>query len=77
MWGTLKSVLSNRGLRIKAKKRLYDEVIIVQTALYGTEAWGMSFTNVCQEWIVRNEEVNWRAGIETEFASRADKRVLR
>ena len=39
-WGELKSVLSNRGLGIKAKKRLYEGVI-VPTALYGAEAWGM------------------------------------
>ena len=32
-----KSVLSNRGLGIEAKECLYEEVI-VQTALYGTEA---------------------------------------
>ena len=32
--GVLKSVLSNTGLRIKAKKCLSEEVI-VQTALYG------------------------------------------
>ena len=38
-WGALKSVLS-RGLRIKAKKCLHEGVI-VPTALYGTEAWGM------------------------------------
>ena len=31
----------------------------------------------CREWIVRNEEVHRRAGIEREFASRADQRVLR
>ena len=36
-WGALKSVLSNRGL---AKKCLYIGVI-VPTALYGAEAWGM------------------------------------
>ena len=36
----LKSVLSNRGLGIKAKKCLYEGVI-VPTALYGAEAWGM------------------------------------
>ena len=35
-WG----VLSNRGLGIKAKKCLYERVI-VPTALYGAEAWGM------------------------------------
>ena len=40
-WGALKSVLSNRGLGIKAKKCLYEGVIIVLTALYGAEAWGM------------------------------------
>ena len=38
--GALKSVLSNRGLGIKAKKCLY-EGIIVPMALYGAEAWGM------------------------------------
>ena len=32
-------VLCNRGLRIKAKKCLYKEVI-VPTALYRAEAWG-------------------------------------
>ena len=39
-WGALKSVLSNRGLGITAKKCLYEGVI-VPTALYGVEAWGM------------------------------------
>ena len=40
-WGALKSVLSNRELEIKAKKCLYEGLIIVPTALYGAEAWGM------------------------------------
>ena len=35
-WGVLKSVLSYRGLGIKAKKCLYEGVI-VPTALYGAE----------------------------------------
>ena len=39
-WGSLKSVLSNRGLEIKAKKCPYEGVI-VPTGLYGAEAWGM------------------------------------
>ena len=39
-WGALKSILSNRGLGIKDKKCLY-EGIILPTALYGAEAWGM------------------------------------
>ena len=39
-WGALKSVLSNRRLGIKAKKCLYEGVI-VPTASYGAEAWGV------------------------------------
>ena len=39
-WGALKSVLSNRGLGIKAKKCLYEGVII-PTALYAAEVWGV------------------------------------
>ena len=39
-WRALKSVPSNRGLGIKAKKCLYEGVI-VPTALYGAEAWGI------------------------------------
>ena len=39
-WGALKSVLSNRGLGTKAKKCLYEGVI-VPMALYGAEEWGM------------------------------------
>ena len=38
-WGALKSVLSNRGLGIKAKKCLYEGVI-VPTALYGSRGVG-------------------------------------
>ena len=36
----LKSFLGNRGLGIKAKKCLYEGVI-VPTELYGAETWGM------------------------------------
>ena len=92
-WGALKSVLSNRGLGIKAKKCLYVG-IIVPTALYGAEAWGMrgavrkkvndlemkylrSFVGVSRIDRVGNEEVPRRAGIESELASRVDQRVLR
>ena len=92
-WVAPKSVLSNRGLGIKAKKCLYEGVI-VPTALYEAEAWGMrsadrrkvnvlemkylrSMVGVSRMDRVRNEEVRRRAGIERELASRADQRVLR
>ena len=39
-WVAMKSVPSNRGYGIKAKKCLYEGVI-VPTALYEAEAWGM------------------------------------
>ena len=37
----MKSVQNHRGLRIKAKKCLYEGVIIGQPALYGAVAWGI------------------------------------
>ena len=92
-WGAVKSVLSNRGLGIKAKNGLY-EFVIVPTALYGAEAWSMtsaevkkvnvlemkclkSLVGVSQMVRVRNEDVRKRDGIERELASRTDQRVLR
>ena len=92
-WGSFKSVLSNRGLWIKARKCLYEGVI-VPTALYGAEAWGMrsaerrkvnvlemkclrSFVRVSRMDRVRNEEVHMKAEIERELASRADQRAWR
>ena len=92
-WEALKNVLSNRGLGIKAKRCLYEGVI-VPTALYGAEAWGMrsaerrkmnvlemkclrSLVGVPRMDRVRNEEVRRRARIERELKSTADQRVLR
>ena len=89
--GVLKSVLINRGLWKKAKKCVY-EVIIVPTALYGAEACGMrsaerkkvnvlemkclrSLFGVSRMDRLRNEEVRRRAGIEKELASIADQKV--
>ena len=77
-WGALKRVL--RGLGVKAKKCLYEGVI-VPTALYGAEAWGLrsaerrkvnvleikclrSLVGLSRMDNVRNEEVHIRAGIE-------------
>ena len=79
-WGALKSVLSNRGLGIKAMKCLYEGVI-VSTALYGEEAWIMrsaerrkvnvlemkclrSLVGVFRMDRVKNENVRRSAGIE-------------
>ena len=76
--------LSNRGLGIKAKKCIYEEVI-VPTALYGAEAWSMrtakrrkvnvldmkclrSLVGVSRMDRVRNQEVRRRAGLEREFS---------
>ena len=78
-------MLSNRGLRIKVKKCLYEGAI-VPTAVYGAEAWGMrsterrkvnvlefkclrSLVGVSRMERVRNEEVRRRAGIERKLAS--------
>ena len=86
-------MLSNRGFGIKAKKCLYEGVI-VPTALYGAEAWRMrsaerrkvnvlemkclrSLVAVSRMNRVKNEEARMRAGIERELASRADQRVFR
>ena len=90
--GSAESVLNNRGLEINAKKCLYEGVI-VPMPLYGAEAWGMGSAyrrkvNVpdmkclrswldCHDWLIRNEEARWRAGIERELTSRADQIVLR
>ena len=92
-WGALKSLLSNKGLGIKAKKCLYEGAI-VPIALYKAEAWGMrsaeqrkmnvlemkclrSLVGVSRMDRIRNKEAHMRAGIERELSSRADQRVLR
>ena len=86
-------MLNYRGLGIKAKKCLYEGVI-VPTALYGEEACGLrsaerrrvnvvemrclrSLVGVSRMVRAKNEEVRMRAGIERELASRVDQRVLR
>ena len=91
--GSAEKCAEHRGLGIKAKKCLYEGVI-VPTTLYGAEACGMrsaerrkvnvlemkclrSLVGVSRMDRVRNDEVRRRAGIERELASRADQRVLR
>ena len=92
-WGALKSVLNNRGMRITAKKCLYEGVL-VPTALYLAEEWGMrnaerrkvnvlemnclrSFVGVSRMDRVWIEEVRRKAVIEKELAIGAEQRVLR
>ena len=81
---SLKSVLGNRGLGIKAKKSIYEGVI-VPTALYGAEAYGMRSVerrkvNVLEMECLRNlvgvslmARERELARIERELASRADQ----
>ena len=87
-WGALKSVLSNSGFGIKAKKCPYEGVIVL-TAFHGAEACCMRsaerrnvnvFEMECLRRLVgvsrmdkvRNEVVRRRVGIEWKLASRAD-----
>ena len=84
-------MLSNRGLGIKAKKCLYEGVI-VPTSLCGAEALGMrsaerrkvnvlemkclrSLVGVPRMDRVRNEDLRRRAEMEMEAASRADQSI--
>ena len=88
--GALKSVLCNRGLGINAKKCLYEGVI-VPTALYGAEAWGMRSAerrkvNVLEMKCLRSlvgvsrmdrvrMKVRRMAGIRRDLASRVDQSI--
>ena len=89
--GSAEHALSNRGFGIKAKKCLYEGVIL-SMALYEAEAWGMrsaerrkvdvlemkclrSLVGVSRMGRVRNEDVRRRAGIERELASREDQSI--
>ena len=49
-WGALKSVLSNRGLGIKAKKCLYEGVIVSTALCYSTKCF------ILLSWGVRSAE---------------------
>ena len=64
------SVLNNRGLGIKAKKCLYEGVI-VPTAMYGAEAWVMRSAER------RKVNVFEIKCLRRELACRADQRVLK
>ena len=70
---------SNRGLGINAKNCLYEGVIIIPTALYGAEAWGMRSAERRKENVHECIELGMKRRIrmERELASRADNRVLR
>ena len=82
-WGALKNLLNNSGQGIKAKKFLY-ETVIVPTALHGAEAWGMrsaerrkvnvlemkclrNLVGVSRMGRVRNEQVRRRDGTEMDL----------
>ena len=91
--GGLKCVMRNRYLGMKAKRRLYEGVI-VPTALYRAETWNVkeedrkrlnvmemrclrSMVGVSRVDRVRNEEVRRRVGVDRSLADRVDQRVLR
>ena len=92
-WGAMKGVLSNRGLGINAKMYQYEGLIIPTALygaetwrMRSAERrkvnvleikWLRSLVGLSRMDGVRNEEVRRRAGIEREFASRADQRVSR
>ena len=63
VWGTLKRVLCNRGLGIKVKKCLFEGVI-VPTALYRAEAWGMRSSERRKVNIQVFEKFGWSVTIE-------------
>ena len=60
--GALKIVLSNRGLGIKAKKRLYDGVIL-PTAVYGAEARGMRNAERIKVNVIRMKSLRSLVGV--------------
>ena len=41
--GALKGIIKNRGLGMNVKKVLYEKVV-VPTAMYGSESWGVKVT---------------------------------
>ena len=90
--GGMKKVFKCRALRMNAKRRLYEGVV-VPTALYGAETWNMgvlerkrlnvmemrclrSMCGVTRMDRVRNEEVRRRTGVLQEMSARAEQRVL-
>ena len=91
--GALKGVMKNRGLRMNAKKVLYEKVVL-PTVMYGSESWGMKVTkrkklNVFEmkclrsmtgvSWLdrVRNEVVRARTGVRRELTARVDMMLVR
>ena len=92
-WGALRSLLITRGLGIKDKKCLYEGVIVPTAlygaeawAMRSAERRNVnvlelkclrSLVGVSRMDRVWNEEVSRKYGLEKEFSSTADQRVLR
>ena len=91
--GGMKKVWKNRDLGMRAKRGLYESVI-VPTALYAAETWGMktadkqrldvlemrclrSMCGVTRWDRLRNEEVRRRTGVLLELSNRAEQKGLR
>ena len=91
--GGMKRVWNSRYLGMKAKRLLYEGVV-VPTALYAAETWGLraaerrrldvmemrclrSMCGVSRMDRLRNEEVRRRTGVMGELAGRAERSALR
>ena len=90
--GTVKGIFRNRHLGMRAKRQVYEGVI-VPTVLYGAESWSTRvvernmldvFEMRCLRGMLgvtlrdrmRNEQVRERVNVKTMLSERADQRVL-
>lgn len=92
VWGALGKVMRSRGLGLKAKRRLY-EAIVIPSAMYGAETWGLRMNErrrlnvlemkclrgmlgVTRRDRIRNEEIRRRVGVNMTLPQRVDRKVL-
>ena len=93
VWGALGKVCKVRTVGLKAKKNMYESIVI-PIVTYGAETWSMSVNerkrldvmemkclrSMCGVSIldrVRNEEVREKVQLNEKLSERIDKRILR